>query len=153
MEPQVWGPHGWFFLHSITMAYPEQPTSLEKKNYLQFFRALPNVLPCEVCRKNLKNHIANLPIEPALYNRQTLVEWLINIHNMANIELGKPIMSYEQVIQKYKQLYSGQDHIPFLKDTKLPTINSDNSNYKIYFLIFIIILLSLWIIKTNVSYV
>ena len=82
MEPQVWGPHGWFFLHSVTMAYPEKPTKKDKEDYFIFFNTLTKVLPCEVCRKHFKQHMAEIPIEPALQSRQTLVEWLIKIHNL-----------------------------------------------------------------------
>ena len=33
---------------------------------------------------------------------ETLVQWLINIHNEVNKELGKPLYTYEQVIEEYK---------------------------------------------------
>lgn len=114
MEPEVWGPKGWFFLHSITMAYPEKPSQNDKDNYAIFFNILPTVLPCEVCQKHLRQHMANNPIQPALENRQTLVEWLINIHNMANQSLGKPVMTYDQVIEKYKKEYSNSQSFPDL---------------------------------------
>ena len=31
MGPDIWGPHGWKFLHFVTLGYPEKPTENEKK--------------------------------------------------------------------------------------------------------------------------
>lgn len=147
MEPQIWGPHGWFFLHSITMAYPEKPTKKDMENYANFFHMISNVLPCEVCQKHFRQHIAENPIEPALKTRQTLVEWLINIHNMANITLGKPTMTYEQVIEKYKEEYSKTD--------SPKSLNLDNKNYSvpIGIIIVVVLLIFLLIWKKNVLFV
>ena len=33
-DPSVWGPHYWFFLHSVGFTYPELPTDGEKKKIL-----------------------------------------------------------------------------------------------------------------------
>ena len=30
MDPLIWGPHAWFFLHSITLVYPDNPSEQEK---------------------------------------------------------------------------------------------------------------------------
>ena len=37
MDPEVWGPHGWYFLHSITLAYPDNPTDDDKTYHKNFF--------------------------------------------------------------------------------------------------------------------
>ena len=39
-EPKIWGPHAWFFLESVTMAYPTKPSFDEKKAAEQFFNSL-----------------------------------------------------------------------------------------------------------------
>jgi polyphosphate kinase len=31
MRPEVWGPHGWIFLHSVTMNYSDHPSKDDKK--------------------------------------------------------------------------------------------------------------------------
>jgi hypothetical protein len=36
----------------------------------------------------------------ALSTTQTLVDWLINIHNASNMELGKNIITYDDIINK-----------------------------------------------------
>jgi len=105
MEPQVWGKHGWFFLHSITMGYPERPTNTDRDKYRSFFYNIGSVLPCNKCQVNYRKHMEQIPIEPALINRSKLVEWLINIHNLTNRETGKKELSYDEVIKIYTQAY------------------------------------------------
>ena len=62
MEPEVWGPPGWTFLHTITLNYPEKPTINEKEKYGDFFSLLGEVLPCERCKKHYKKNTEELPI-------------------------------------------------------------------------------------------
>jgi hypothetical protein len=134
MEPSIWGPHGWFFLHSITMNYPENPTEIDKLNYKTFFNSLGKVLPCSICQNNFHKHTHLYNIDNALNSRKDLVIWLFNIHNEANKSLKKKKITYEQFIEKYKKIYSN----------KLPIYNNINTNYNIYhilILFFIFILL------------
>lgn len=102
MNPKFWGPHGWYFLHSITMHYPKNPSEQEKLIYLNFFKSLENVLPCEKCAHHYSKNLENLPLEPALESRDKLVRWLIGVHNEVNKETGKREYSYEEVIEEYK---------------------------------------------------
>ena len=30
MNPEIWGPPAWMFLHSISLAYPKNPTDVDK---------------------------------------------------------------------------------------------------------------------------
>ena len=61
--PDTWGPHGWKFIHFLALAYPNEPTDEQKKNYKTFFEALQPVLPCSLCANNYKRHITTeLPI-------------------------------------------------------------------------------------------
>lgn len=142
MDPNIWGSHGWIFLHSITMTYPDKPTEIDKQNFKTFFHILLAVLPCDVCSKNLKQHMSEIPIENALSTKRTLVEWLINIHNKTNITLGKPIKTYDEVINFYKQMYSNSN-------TKNPeileTFLEKESNWTQWSIILGIILISIFI--------
>ena len=101
MNPKFWGPHGWYFLHSITMHYPKNPSEQEKHIYFNFFKSLENVLPCEKCAYHYSKNLEKLPLEPALESRDTLVRWLISVHNEVNKETGKREYTYEEVIDEY----------------------------------------------------
>ena len=102
MNPKFWGPHGWYFLHSVTMNYPKNPTDQDKQIYFNFFKSLENVLPCEKCAYHYSKNLEKLPLEPALESRDKLVRWLIGVHNEVNKETGKREYSYEEVIEEYK---------------------------------------------------
>jgi len=102
MNPLFWGPHAWIFLHSITMNYPTNPNDNDKQRYHKFFTDLQYILPCEKCAYNYSRHIKDFPIDQALKSRETMIQWLINIHNEVNKELNKPLYTYDQVIDEYK---------------------------------------------------
>lgn len=103
-----WGPSAWIFLHSITFNYPEFPTEQEKKNTESFFQSLVNVLPCKTCREHLAENYLKLP--PAMENRRSLSQWLVNIHNQVNIATGKKPIPYLEVVK----MYLPQDMYPSL---------------------------------------
>ena len=33
ITPQEWGPHGWKFIHYVSLGYPENPTEEDKHKY------------------------------------------------------------------------------------------------------------------------
>lgn len=119
MDPKVWGSHGWLFLHTITLNYPDEPTRFDKQNYKNFFENLSNVLPCDICSNHYKQNIRKYPIQ--LDSKESLTKWLHNIHNLVNIKNGKDEFSYDDFINKYSDLYS------------------DNKKEKIYLLIFLLL--------------
>lgn len=140
MNQNIWGSTLWFSLHTITMNYPNNPSYTEKKNYKNFFISLEHVIPCSVCRRNYQRHLKEHPIDNHLDSRRKLVYWLIDIHNMVNAEIGKKIMSYKNVINKYEKIYSKKifdDNFVDDKNIILP----DNSRYIYIFLVILIILL------------
>ena len=122
MNNYIWGPKAWFFLHTITFNYPENPTKNDKLNYKNFFKSLQYVLPCKVCKKNYINHINEFPIDDFLNSKDDIVKWLINIHNEVNKILKKPIINYEDVIEYYNNIYN-------------------NNNYNIIYIVIILILI------------
>ena len=105
MEPKIWGPPAWNFLHTVTFNYPEKPSYKDKSNYYDFFHNLQFILPCELCQSNYQKHLKEYPISPYLDSKKTLVEWLIHIHNLVNKDNNKPLMSPKDVIRKYKDQY------------------------------------------------
>tara|TARA_B100001287_G_C22678536_1_gene529034 strand:+ start:2164 stop:2571 length:408 start_codon:yes stop_codon:yes gene_type:complete len=101
IKPKIWGPHGWKFLHYVSLGYPNKPTDKDKIYYKNFYYSLQNVLPCEKCAQNYKKNIIEYPIDNHLQNRDSLVKWVIDIHNKVNYELGKPQLDYEEAISLY----------------------------------------------------
>lgn len=100
---KIWGPHAWLFLHTITFNYPENPSEQDKVNFFTFFDSLKHVLPCAKCRKHY--HENSKHIKDNLNSKDDLVKWLIKIHNDVNFINNKPIWSYDDVYNKYQELY------------------------------------------------
>ena len=105
MNPNIWGPQLWFSLHIITFNYPNNPTNNDKLNYKNFFNSLANVIPCTYCKHNFKIHMKKLPLINALQNKNTLIKWLFDIHNLTNKHLNKKIFSYQEFMNKYKIIF------------------------------------------------
>ena len=145
MNQNVWGPHMWFTLHSITFNYPIKPTNDDKNNYKNFFIYLQNVIPCNICKKNYIRHLKEYPLDNNLNSRVDLVKWMINLHNAVNGETGKKILSYDNVIKKYEDAYQSRnllskDYNNDIIYTKNIYLNNNNIYYIILFVILVIIL-------------
>jgi len=137
MEPNIWGPDAWTFLHSITLNYPDNPTIQDKKYYLDFFNILPNLLPCSICRQNLSKHLSDLPIKFYLNNKLNLCKWLVEIHNKTNKDLGKKTITYSKFLEIYKKKYSNPN------ESSSYFINKVNIQQKIIYILLAIIIIIL----------
>ena len=136
MSTSVWGPKLWYVLHLMTFNYPEIPNEYDKRHFHDFFVNLQYVLPCMKCRYHYRQTLEKYPISPHLDNKTSLVKWLIDIHNQVNISTGKPIKSYNEVLQEYKnEMENTKTNI---KTTNFPNIK--------YLFIPLIILLIMYII-------
>lgn len=105
INPKVWGKHGWVFLHLVSLSYPEKPSNKEKKNFKQFFELLQDILPCEVCQDNYKDHLNKYPLSDNVFqSKENLVNWLIDIHNCVNKMNNSKIYNYDEATQILKQI-------------------------------------------------
>ena len=77
MEPKIWGPPAWEFLHTITFNYPDNPSLQDKQNHRMFFDSLKNVIPCPNCKKHYKQNLIKYPIQ--LDSKDDFIQWLIDI--------------------------------------------------------------------------
>lgn len=101
MLPDIWGKHLWFSIHFIAQDYPKTPTHDEMLTYKDFFENLWKVIPCYKCGVNYKRHLQELPIDDHLGSREDLFAWTVELHNIVNRELGKPIMTLDEAKKKY----------------------------------------------------
>ena len=119
--PNVWGPHGWKFIHFITLGYPNNPSNEEKKTYKIFFETLKTVIPCSICANHYKNHLLKFPLDDnVLSNKKNFIEWGINVHNAVNKDHGKKIYGYYDGLQ---EIIKNSDPI-FLPKKKNTSIKS-----------------------------
>ena len=95
--PDTWGPVIWHALHYITLGYPDNPTYDQKEKYKHFFTLLSDVLPCSICANHFSENLISMPLdENVLQNKESLIKWLIDFHNVVNEKNNKPIIVYEE---------------------------------------------------------
>ena len=130
MNPEIWGPGAWIFLHTITLNYPNNPDIDVIDYHKNFFILLKNIIPCEKCKKHYSQYLIDNPIDDVLNNKQDFVIWLNKLHNVINVRNNKPEMNIKNMIKLYKKKYS------------------EKNNFKMYILILlfvIIIFLFYWL--------
>ena len=101
IKPSVWGPPGWKFMHYVSLGYPDAPNETDKQQYKEFYESLQHVLPCHTCAQNYKDNLRTMPIDDALGSRDSLIKWVIDIHNKVNIETGKKQLDYNEALNLY----------------------------------------------------
>jgi FAD-linked sulfhydryl oxidase len=104
-EPTVWGPHYWFFIHSVAHSYPDHPNSTTKRKYYDFIQNLPLFLPNGEMGNNFSKLLDVYPVSPYLDSRESFIRWTHFIHNKINLYLGKQEVSLVEAIQLYKNQY------------------------------------------------
>ena len=109
LDPKVWGPHYWFFLHTLAMTYPHHPNAVTKKKYYEFIQNLPLFLPVEEISSDFSKLIELYPIAPYLDNRDSFVRWMYFIHNKVNEKLEKPQITLNEFFVNYYNEYKSQD--------------------------------------------
>jgi hypothetical protein len=105
LDPKVWGPHYWFFLHTVSMTYPIYPNAITKKKYYEFIQNLPLFIPVENISSEFSKMLDMYPVTPYLDNRESLIRWMHFIHNKINEKLEKPQITLNDFYIKYYEEY------------------------------------------------
>ena len=105
LEPNVWGPHYWFFLHTIAITYPNYPNTITKKKYYEFIQNLPLFIPIENMSSEFSKLIDKYPVAPYLDSRDAFIRWMHFIHNKINEKLQKPTIPLNKFYTDYYQVY------------------------------------------------
>ena len=103
--PDVWGPHYWFFLHTIAESYPITPNSITKKKYYDLIQNMPLFIPVVEFGDKFSEFLDKYPVTPYLDNRDSFVRWVHFIHNKFNVLLGKEQISLPLALEKYRAEY------------------------------------------------
>jgi len=105
LEPSVWGPHYWFFLHTIALNYPKYPNAVTKKKYYDFIQNFPMFIPVENHANDFTKLLNMYPISAYLDNRDSFIRWVHFVHNKINEKLERPKISITDFYTKYYDLY------------------------------------------------
>lgn len=105
LNPEVWGPHYWFVLHTIALTYPDHPNDVTKKKYYDFLQNVPLFLPIKEIGNGFSKMLDKYPVTPYLDSRESFIKWVHFIHNKINVALEKPEMTMDEAMIKYYELY------------------------------------------------
>ena len=109
--PDIWGPHYWFFLHTVAESYPETPNAVTKRKYYDLIQNMPLFIPVPEFGNKFSNLIDKYPVSPYLDSRESFVRWVHFIHNKVNASLGKEEISFLKSVDLYKSYYKDKPFI------------------------------------------
>lgn len=118
LDPKIWGPHYWFFLHTLSMTYPIHPNAVNKKKFYELIQNFPLFIPVESISAEFSKLLDKYPVTPYLDNRESFIRWMHFIHNKINEKLEKPQISLNEFYVKYYEEYK-PDNIKMLEFYKL----------------------------------
>ena len=91
LDPNIWGPHYWFFLHTLAI------------------QNLPLFIPIESIGSDFIKLLDEYPVTAYLDNRESLIKWMHFIHNKINEKLEKPKISINEFYLRYYEEYKPKD--------------------------------------------
>ena len=107
-EPDIWGPHFWFFLHTIAEAYPLTPNKVTKRKYYDLIQNFPLFIPHDNMGNQFSHLIDKYPVSPYLDTRESFTRWVHFIHNKINYMLDKKRILLPDALKKYRDLYKNK---------------------------------------------
>lgn len=111
-----WGPTIWMMIHFFSANLKKDKINI----YIEFIKTLMYVIPCEECRKHLRENLKNQPLvinknkDSFQHNGQSvesdnlsIFKWSCNLHNLVNQQLNKPVYNYcKSLYYKYLDNYN-----------------------------------------------
>lgn len=104
-DPTIWGPHYWFFLHSVAESYPISPNQVTKRKYYDLIINFPLFIPDEQIGNKFSEILDKYPVSPYLDNRDSFIRWVHFIHNKINSYMGKEEISLPLALDRYQMEY------------------------------------------------
>lgn len=102
MKSSVWGPHLWYVLHIMSYHSPDNMTKEIQKTYHTFYYNVRWIIPCVICKRHYTDNLYKNPPEKNCTSRNKMIDWMISMHNKANVALGKKVVTREMANKQYK---------------------------------------------------
>jgi len=105
LDPNIWGPRYWFFLHTAAMSYPIKPNDTIRKKFYDFIHNFPILMPDPKIASSFSDLLEKYPVSPYLDSKDSLVRWTHFIHNKINKKLEKDQISLGKFYTEYYKQY------------------------------------------------
>lgn len=109
LDPNIWGPKYWFFLHTIALTYPHRPNEVTKRKYYDLIQNMPLFIPVEAMGSKFSKLLEEYPVTSYLDTRESLIRWMHFIHNKINVSLEKPKITLDEFYIQYYEEYKAKD--------------------------------------------
>ncbi|KAF8236068.1 hypothetical protein L208DRAFT_1391520 [Tricholoma matsutake] len=83
------GRAAWKLMHTMTLRFPEKPTSEERDALTAYFHLTARLYPCGECAEEFQSLLKKYP--PQTSSRSAAALWLCSLHNEINKRLRKPV--------------------------------------------------------------
>lgn len=100
-DTMLWGAPTWYFLHTIAAKIKPAEFQQYKLQILELIKNICYNLPCPSCTEHAKQYIQRMN-PTSIICKDDLIKFLFVFHNNVNERKHKPVFSYEELIEKYK---------------------------------------------------
>ena len=104
-RPEVWGPHYWFFLHTVSHTFPLNPNEVTKRKYYELVQNFPLFIPNPPIASYVAELLDKYPVTPYLSSREAFMRWVVFLHNKVNTALGREEMTFMDALERYNRAY------------------------------------------------
>ena len=94
VKPEKWGPLFWGALHVAALGCSNH------ENLVNFVECYKAIIPCMSCRQHFEEVLDANPV-PAVSNPAELFAWTVDVHNIVNKRINKPLLTYEEAYQTW----------------------------------------------------
>ena len=92
----IWGPYAWKKFHKRALKFGCMSRNIEAIVYFYHYE-FKKYIKCKSCRRDYKSIIRQIPIRVG--SPTELFCWTVEIHNIINVKLCKPVMNCATALQ------------------------------------------------------
>lgn len=104
LNPTKWGPKAWYFLDSIGLSFPDNPSPEELNSAIQFIKSLKHLIPCNKCRCHYNEFIVKFPPEQ-IKDGIMFRKYLLALHNNIRRINGQKTIGESEMVRYYINQY------------------------------------------------
>ena len=116
MDPKIWGPGLWKYIHSAAATSSSQQKRLD---FEVMIKALAKTLPCEKCKAHFIKNLETFPIKNYMASNESLFMWSYLMHDAVNAsqnKTGDQRPTFEMVYKNYFDVATDADAVDFKQD-------------------------------------
>jgi len=119
---RYWGPCTWYLFHTLAEKVKDDHFVSVKDSLIAIIKQICSNLPCPECAGHAQHKLASLNVKN-IRNKRDLKMMLLSFHNDVNKRVGNPMLTEQQLDEKYKTANTGNIIQYFLQTWRKPNSN------------------------------